>query len=392
MLRVGLTGGIGSGKSAVASRLGAHGAWVIDADQVAREVVRAGSSGLAEVVAEFGSAVLRSDGTLDRARLAAEVFTDPSARQRLNAIVHPLVGARTAEITAAAPADAVVVHDVPLLAENGLAPLYHLVVVVRAGQSERIARLVGSRGMTAEDARSRVAAQATDEQRLTVADVVLDNDGTLAELHERVDALWLGRIAPYADNLLHGRRAGRIGVAISAGDPTWPQQYDRLAARLRWATGDLRIDHVGSTSVPGLAAKDIIDVQVTVGSLAEADELRPAIEDAGFPAAPAVTGDPPKGFDAEPAHWAKRYHASADPGRPAHVHLRVAGSAGWRYALLFRDWLRARPEEAAAYEAEKRRLAAVHTDRVAYTAGKEPWFESALPRAGHWARHSGWRP
>ncbi len=198
VLRVGLTGGIGSGKSAVARLLAEHGAVVIDADAIAREVVEPGTPGLAAVVAEFGAEVLTPDGALDRSRLGAVVFADPAARQRLNAIVHPLVGERSAELSAAAAADAVVVHDVPLLAENGLASGFDLVLVVESPESERIARLRRERGMSEDEVRARMAAQAGDADRRAIADVVIRNDSTLDDLADRVDAVWRERIAPRA--------------------------------------------------------------------------------------------------------------------------------------------------------------------------------------------------
>ncbi|GAB3125816.1 dephospho-CoA kinase [Streptomyces calidiresistens] len=190
MLTVGLTGGIGSGKSAVTRLLAERGAVVVDADRVAREVVEPGTEGLAAVVAEFGPGVLARDGTLDRERLGRIVFSDPARLAALNAIVHPLVARRSAELRAAAPADAVVVHDVPLLVENGLAGMYDLVVVVDAPEEVRLDRLVRSRGMTGADARARMAAQADRAARLAVADRVLTNDGTLADLEIRVAELW----------------------------------------------------------------------------------------------------------------------------------------------------------------------------------------------------------
>ncbi|MFZ5850169.1 MAG: dephospho-CoA kinase [Actinomycetota bacterium] len=190
MIQVGLTGGIGAGKSTVARLLAARGAHVVDADRLAREAVAPGSPGLAEVVVAFGPAVLAPDGTLDRARLAATVFADPQARRRLDAIVHPRVGAATARLLASLPPDAVVVHDVPLLVENDLADRYDLVVVVDAPVEVQEARLVGQRGMTPADARARIAAQASREQRRRVADVVLDNTGSLADLAGQVDRLW----------------------------------------------------------------------------------------------------------------------------------------------------------------------------------------------------------
>ncbi|MBO0868212.1 MAG: dephospho-CoA kinase [Micromonosporaceae bacterium] len=195
MLMVGLTGGIGAGKSAVASRLAEHGAIVIDADTLAREVVAPGTEGLAEVVAAFGPGVLAPDGGLDRAALGRLVFADEGARHRLERIIHPRVRARTAELAAAAPSDAVVVNDVPLLVEAGLAGGFDLVVVVLAAEATRVARLVRERGMSAQEARSRIAAQATDDQRRAVADVVLTNDGTLEQLHRQVDEVWRDRLA-----------------------------------------------------------------------------------------------------------------------------------------------------------------------------------------------------
>lgn len=196
-MRVGLTGGIGSGKSEVSRRLAAHGAVVLDADQAAREVVLPGTPGLARVAEEFGPQVLRADGSLDRAKLAEIVFADETARVRLNGIIHPLVhermrAAEAAAIQAAAEAGGdgvVVVHDVPLLAEGGRAGEFGLVIVVDVPPHVQVERLA-ARGMTAEQARARMAAQASREQRLGVADIVIDNSGTLADLDRRVEQVW----------------------------------------------------------------------------------------------------------------------------------------------------------------------------------------------------------
>jgi dephospho-CoA kinase len=198
VLRIGLTGGIGSGKSTVSRLLGEHGAVVVDADVIAREVVAPGTPGLAAIVEAFGPTVLAADGSLDRPGLAAVVFADPEARRRLDGIVHPLVRARAGELEAAAPADAVVVHDVPLLAETGQGSSYDLVVVVEADPAVRVARLV-QRGLTADDARARIAVQATDEQRRAIADVVLDNSGTPEQLAEQVERLWRDRVVQAAE-------------------------------------------------------------------------------------------------------------------------------------------------------------------------------------------------
>jgi len=190
MLKVGLTGGIGAGKSEVSRLLVEHGAVLIDADRIAREVVAPGTPGLAAVVEAFGEDVLAADGGLDRPKLGSIVFADPERLAVLNSIVHPLVGARSRELEEAAADDAVVVHDVPLLTENGLAPLYDLVIVVDAGPDTQLDRLTRLRGMTEEDARARMAAQATREQRRAIADIVIDNDVPLEELRRRVKDVW----------------------------------------------------------------------------------------------------------------------------------------------------------------------------------------------------------
>ncbi|KAB1978780.1 dephospho-CoA kinase [Streptomyces triticiradicis] len=190
MLKVGLTGGIGAGKSEVSRLLVEHGAVLIDADRIAREVVAPGTPGLAAVVDAFGEGVLAPDGSLDRPKLGSIVFADPGKLAVLNSIVHPLVGDRSRTLEEAAPEDAVVVHDVPLLAENGLAALYDLVIVVDARPGTQLDRLVRLRGMTEEDARARMAAQASRDKRLEIADIVIDNDVPLDELERRVREVW----------------------------------------------------------------------------------------------------------------------------------------------------------------------------------------------------------
>jgi dephospho-CoA kinase len=204
VLTIGLTGGIGSGKSTVAARLAELGAVVIDSDRLAREVVQVGSPGLARVVERFGPSVLLPDGSLDRPGLGRLVFGDPAALADLNAIVHPLVRARSEALTAEAVAAGAVavVQDVPLLVENKLAAGYDKVIVVEAPLPLRLQRLAG-RGLDSETARARVAAQASDEERRAVADIVLDNSGTVAELTAQVDAAWAG--------LVSGSAGGPVG-------------------------------------------------------------------------------------------------------------------------------------------------------------------------------------
>ena len=207
MLRVGLTGGIGSGKSEVSRRLAARGAPIIDADLAARDVVQPGTPGLGEIAAVFGPRVLRPDGSLDREQLGQLVFADPGLRAKLNAIVHPLVHERMRQleqqaIAAAGPA-AIIVHDVPLLAENGLGRGFDTVLVVDAPDDQRVQRLTATRGMTAAHAQDRMAAQASRQQRLAIADIVIDNSGTLDDLDRRVEEVWavLRDLAGRADGM-----------------------------------------------------------------------------------------------------------------------------------------------------------------------------------------------
>jgi dephospho-CoA kinase len=194
MLRVGLTGGIGSGKSEVSRRLAAHGAVVIDADLAAREVVAPGTPGLAAVAEAFGPGVLGPDGALDRERLGAIVFGDPALRAKLNAIIHPLVaewmGAAERAAVEEAGGDSVIVHDVPLLAEAGRTGVYDVVIVVDVPPERQVERLVSERGMTPDQARARMAAQASRQQRLAVADLVIDNSGSLDDLDRRITEVW----------------------------------------------------------------------------------------------------------------------------------------------------------------------------------------------------------
>jgi len=374
MLWVGLSGGIGSGKSTVARRLSELGAVLVDADQLAREVVEPGTDGLAEVVALFGEQVLDERGRLDRPAVARRVFGDEQARAQLNSVVHPRVAALTAERVAAAPRDAVVVHDIPLLVEAGYAPDYHLVLIVDADEEVRVQRLVG-RGLEESDARARIRSQATRQQRVEAADVWLDNGGTVDELTARVDAVWQRLVAFEAN--LRSASAATISPRVSDHDPDWPQQAQRLAARLRKAAGQraLSVDHVGFTAVPGLRAQDVLDLQVAVASAADADALAEPLANAGFPLVPEVRSDLPGADD--PQQWEKRRHGTADPGRPAVVHLRVAGRENWRRSLLLRDWLSA--------DADARAERAQQVDR---DPDGQRWLTD--PRAQDWAASTGW--
>ena len=188
--RVALTGGIGSGKSTVASVFAALGAIVVDADLIAREIVAPGMPALAQIVRRFGSGVLQPGGRLDRAALAGIVFGDPGALADLNAITHPAIAARSAELMAAAPAGSVVVYDMPLLVEQGITDGWDAIVVVETPLTMRVDRLVGERGMSPQDVRARIGAQAGDDERRRVADHLIVNDGTVADLRAAAEQVW----------------------------------------------------------------------------------------------------------------------------------------------------------------------------------------------------------
>lgn len=196
VITIGLTGGIGSGKSTVAELLRARGALVIDADRLAREVVEPGTPGLAAVVARFGRGVLGADGSLDRAALGRIVFADGDARRDLEAIVHPAVRSRAAELSALAGPDDVVVHMIPLLVETGQQDAFDLVVVVDIDPDTQLARIRDRDGLDESQARARVQAQASRAERLAAADVVVDNTGSLADLAVQVADLWRDHVVP----------------------------------------------------------------------------------------------------------------------------------------------------------------------------------------------------
>jgi dephospho-CoA kinase len=249
--------------------------------------------------------------------------------------------------------------------------------------------------MSEEDVRARIAAQADEPARRAAADVWLDNSGAPDEILAAVDALWADRLVRFESNVRLHRRAEYGAPRLHDPDPTWPAQAQRLADRIRLAAGErgLRVDHVGSTAVPGLPAKDVIDLQLTVSTLDDAAALAGPLTEAGFVAQPHIDHDNPHGPAREP--WPKRFHAAADPGRVAHLHLRTPDSGGWRFALLFRDWLRADAQARADYLAVKRDLSGrfgTDDDGSRYAEAKESWFAEAHPRAEDWAERTGWRP
>ncbi|MEU7633341.1 dephospho-CoA kinase [Nocardia sp. NPDC049220] len=397
MLRIGLTGGMGAGKSTVARALADLGAVIIDSDLIAREVVAPGTEGLAALVDAFGADILADDGGLDRPALAAKAFRDDAARTKLNSITHPLVGQRTAELISAAPPNAIVVQDIPLLVENGLAPLMNLVIVVDVDVETRIRRLVEFRDVVESDARARISAQATDDQRRAVADVVLDNSRPPAVVEAEVRRLWEERLVPFERNVRTGTPARRDGTRIVPANPDWPAHAQRLIARLWVACGAAasRIDHIGSTSVPGLPAEDVIDLQITVPDLAVADGLGDLLGAAGFPGRRDISHDNPQPTPQDPSGadaslWVKRYYQSADPGRVANVNVRVEGTPGQQFALLMRDWLRADAAARAEYleltrEAEVEVAGLIGEQKEnAYLQIKEAWFAAAYQRAMAW--------
>jgi len=386
MLRIGLTGGIGAGKSTVSATFAECGGIIVDGDVIAREVVEPGTEGLGQLVEEFGEDILLPDGALNRPALAAKAFVDDEKRAKLNGIVHPLVARRREEILDAVHDDAVVVEDIPLLVETGLAPLFPLVIVVSADVETRVTRLI-KRGMDEADARARIKAQAPEEQRRAIADVLLDNSGSQGELVEKARDLWYNRVLPLAHNI-RAREVAQHKLELVPYDPAWPADAARIIKRIQMACGTkaLRVDHIGSTAVPDTDAKNVIDLQVTVPSLDVADEIKDVLANVGYPRIEHIVSD--VAHDGDPSLWQKRIHGAADPGRPARIHVRVDGWPNQQFALLFTEWLRANPDVRDEYvKAKRHALSAPH-----YTDAKEPWFADAYHRAWEWAEATGWRP
>lgn len=298
MIRLGLTGGIGAGKSTVAKTFVERGAYIIDADKIAREVVEPGTEGLEKLVEAFGSDILSADGSLDRPALAAKAFVDEESRKKLNAITHPLIGARTQELLEAAPEDAIVVQDIPLLVENHTAPFFHLVVIVHADEDVRLHRLTTMRGVDEADARARIAAQATEEQRRAVADVWLDNSGTPEELAAAAAEVWDRRLVPFEANV-RARRAAEPDPELVALEPNPDGPSARIVNRL-WAIAGERA-----------AAVEVVDAEkvqlrIVARDGAAAEQLTDLLAVGGFaPAEPGV-------------------YRSCDPGRPAAVVVETA--------------------------------------------------------------------
>jgi dephospho-CoA kinase len=393
VLIVALTGGIGAGKSTVAQDLRGFGAVVIDADESARWVVRPGSSGLAEVVQVFGPTVLDGRGDLDRAALAQTVFSDATARMRLEAVIHPLVRAHMQELTERARERGarLVVHDIPLLVESRLDLDYPLVVTVEADEDVRIRRLE-RRGLPVGQSQARMATQAIAEFRMSTADVVIDNNGDEAHLARVVHDLWAERLGPFAENIAHHAGARMEGPVLSEWHRGWKDEASRALARIRHRLGpDVSLHHIGSTSVVGLAAKDVIDLQVGVS------------DDSAIPSALSAL-DPDLGYVRSEDELVpdesygpgglsvKGLLRSADPGRRAHVHIRPVGGQAWRFNLLLRDYLRANDEDRFVYEDEKRRLADLHPGSTQdYADAKTHFMATIHPRMEEWAELTGWK-
>ncbi|MHA7286117.1 dephospho-CoA kinase [Arthrobacter sp. MDT3-44] len=343
MLRIGLTGGIAAGKSVVARSFAGLGAVVVDADLLAREAVEPGSMGLDDVVAAFGPQVLAPGGGLDRPALGRLVFGDDTARARLNAIIHPRVRARAAELIGAAPAGAVVLEDIPLLVETGQAARFHLVVVVDARDDLRVQRMVGERGMERRDAEQRIAAQASRSERLREADAVLVNESALKDLLAATEALWHERILPFRDNLAAGRAAAGSPSTV-AGLAGTSGLARRLRAKIAAAlppdsgasveagTAPARsAAPAGSPGPPGPAEHDDVasaSVRVTVQRAEQLVAASDAVAAAGFPRAAAAVGrDPAVHRGADPATDATVIVSASGPATDVTVTLSASGPA-----------------------------------------------------------------
>lgn len=354
MLRIGLTGGIGAGKSTVSAMLVEHGAVLVDSDRIAREVVEPGQPLLEKLAEAFGPQVLHSDGSLDRQALAAAAFVDSDHTARLNGLMHPAIRDRTAEHFARHADAEIVVHDVPLLVENDMTPAYHLNLLVDVPAEVRLQRLMDSRGMGRDDAAARISRQADDDTRRAACDVTIDNSGPVDETKAAVARLIESRIRPFAANLTAGRWAPRTVLdLVDPADADWSGDAQRVVAKLRHGTADeFTVEHIGSTSVPGLPAKDVIDLQLLVPDLIAARELEPRLAELGYP------GTEMSDHLGEGGTEPKWFHANTDPGRAVNLHVRTADSVGAHFARAFRDLLTEDAWERERYLQVKRELTA----------------------------------
>ncbi|MGJ5723631.1 dephospho-CoA kinase [Brevibacterium sp. H602] len=378
MLRIGLTGGIGAGKSTVSAMLVEHGAVLVDADRIAREVVEPGQPLLEKLAEAFGPQVLHSDGSLNRPALASAAFVDSDRTARLNGLMHPAIRDRTAEHFASHADAEIVVHDVPLLVENDMTPAYHLNLLVDVPAEVRLQRLMDSRGMDRDDAAARISRQADDDTRRAACDVIIDNSGPVEETKAAVGRLIESRIRPFAANLASGRRAPRTVLdLVDPADADWAGDAQRVVAKLRHGTSDeFTVEHIGSTSVPGLPAKDVIDLQLLVPDLTAAGELAPRLAELGYP------GTEMSDHLGEQSDEGKWFHANTDPGRAVNLHVRTADSVGVRFARAFRDLLIADAGERNRYlELKRARLAEAKAAGKTsgqmirtYAESKEPYF------------------
>ena len=354
MLRIGLTGGIGAGKSTVSAMLVDHGAVLVDADKIAREVVEPGQPLLERLAETFGAEVLHPDGSLNRPALAAAAFVDSDRTAQLNGLMHPAIRDRTAEHFASHADAEIVVHDVPLLVENSMTPAYHLNLLVDVPAEVRLRRLMDSRGMDRDDAVARISRQADDETRRAACDVIIDNSGPVEETKAAVGRLIESRIRPFAANLTAGRWAPRTVLdLVDPADADWSGDAQRVVAKLRHGTADeFTVEHIGSTSVPGLPAKDVIDLQLLVPDLIAARELEPRLAELGYP------GTEMSDHLGEGGTEPKWFHANTDPGRAVNLHVRTADSVGAHFARAFRDLLTEDAGERERYLQVKRELTA----------------------------------
>lgn len=352
VFQIGLTGAIAAGKSTVAAMFARLGCKIIDADEIAREVVQPGASALEQIVARFGSQIINASGNLDRGGLGRIVFNDSRALQDLNQIVHPAVARRTAELVAELNPGDVVVHDVPLIAENQLENRYHLVVVAQAPEPVRLKRLVDRRGMSPADALARIRAQASDTDRARIADYIVDTSGSIETTRASLTHLFEGRIRTFAQNINQGRPAPRQGIRLLPGPGaprTWSVQAQQIAARIEFAlqsrcTGsrvDLQIDHVGSTAIPGMWGQDIIDLQLVLPPGADIAGVQERLRAAGYPHQP----------QASIGSSGIYLHQSADPGRAVNLYVYTAQAleqeSGPKFVARLNESLRLRTEYAA---------------------------------------------
>lgn len=375
MIKIGLSGGIGSGKSTVVKMLSSCGAYIIDSDKLAREVVEPGTPGLHSIVEHFGEKVLAESGELNRNALSAIVFQSDEARKVLNSITHPRIAQRTQQLIEEAPRDSIIVHDTPLLVELNLGVFYDAVIIVWASMETRLHRLQKYRDMPQEEALSRIHAQTSDEIRSQTADVVIDNNSTVEAARAQVYDLFYHYLVPWRDHLIEGEPLSMpISLVSHQGkNPIAPKIIARLWTLLHSVTdsGIVSIEHIGATSMNLSLGQDIIDIHITVTHWNKKDIILSTLKDGGYVMVK---------YRHDEEKLAEYILSSTNPLRKSCIYIHHVDNPCREMYLHSNEFLRLHPQYHQQYIQSK--VEGLLSEK--YSHNKKLFFESLYPQIQQW--------